>query len=95
MRQTLYTLSLICCLVGLGASATAQTVPTTGSTSSPTVTSPKTTVKTTSKQKDKLIFLLSGYEFFPKRTDLNKIGNEAQVGTLLLSIAQDLSLIHI
>ena len=71
-----------------GTAASAQVVPTPPQKNDPQIT--KTTpAKYTAKQKDRVLFLLSGYEYFPKRADLDKIGNAAQIGTILLNIAQD------
>lgn len=68
--------------------AGAQVVPTSPKKNDPQITK-TTSAKYTAKQKDRVLFLLSGYEYFPKRADLDKIGNAAQIGTILLNIAQD------
>lgn len=59
---------------------------------SPTHTHPHENVDkddATQSPKDRIVFLLSGYHYFPTMEDLAKIGDEATVSGILRELAQD------
>lgn len=47
---------------------------------------------TKSQKKERLRFLLSGYEYFPTRTDLDRVGDAKTISALLRDGAQDTKL---
>lgn len=69
--------------------AMAQTTGDTPKVNDPTITTPTQPTAVKQKTKDKVIHLLSGYEYFPKRAELAKLGNDVTISTILLSIATD------
>lgn len=86
----------------LPAPALAQGLGTTGTTTSTTTpglpagldpNAPPTPppADTPERRKERVVFLLSGYEFFPTRADLDRIGTPAQIIGLLDALLSDAS----
>ena len=67
----------------------AQEIKTSPTTPNKTLKTQVPQIKTTPKQQERVVFLLSGYEFFPKRADLDKVGSAKEITSILLSIAQN------
>lgn len=72
-----------------GEAADDKVEPVTSATPVDPTAPPETGPQTPEEMRERLIFLLSGYEFFPSRDDLDKVGGADEIVSILVDIVRD------